>query len=132
MPVALEQLFLPCRAAGDERTRPNRSSDGCSCRDISPFSNDRVWNNGGARSDKAIASAGDPSGEVAAWGNLDVVFDDVVVINNGAGINNSEAPDYCSGIDDRSCHHDGALTDLHVWGDHGGRVDKDGELAAGR
>ena len=132
MRVALERLFFSCRAAGDERMRPNRSNDGCPCRDISPFSNDCVWNNGRARSDKAIASADDLSGEVAAWGNLDVVFDDVVVINNCAGINNREAPDYCSWIDDGPCHHDGAMTDLRVWGDHGGRVNKYGELAAGR
>ena len=132
MRVALERLFFSCRAAGDERMRLNRSNDGCPCRDISPFSNDRVWNNGRARCDKAIASADDLSSEVAAWGNLDVVFNDIVVINNGAGIDNGEAPDDCSWIDDGPCHHDGTLTDLDVWGDHGGRVDKRGELAAGR
>jgi len=132
MPVALERLFLPCRAAGDERMRLNRSNDGCPCRDISPFSNDCVWNNGRARSDKAITSADDFSGKVAACGNLDVIFDDVVVIDDGAGINDSEASDYRSWIDDDPCHHDGAVTDLRISGDHGGRVNKYGELAASR
>lgn len=132
MPVALERFFLPCWAAGDERMRRNVSNHGCTCRDISPFSNDCVWNNGRARSDKAITSADDLSGEVAAWGNLDVVFDDVVVIDDGAGINDSEASDYRSWIDDDPCHHDGAVTDLRVWSNHGGRVNKYGELAASR
>ena len=132
MPVALKRLFLPCRAAGDERMRLNRSNDCCSCCDVSAFSDDRVWNNGRARSDKAIASAGDLSGEVAARGNLDVIFDDVVVINDGASVDDGKAPDYRSWIDDGPCHHDGAVTNLHIFGDHGGRVNKYGELAASR
>ena len=132
MRVALERLFFSCRAAGDERMRLNRSNDGCTCRNISPFSNDRVWNNGRARSDKAIASADNLPGEVAAWGNLDVVFDDVVVINDGASIDDGKASDYRSWIDDGPCHHNGAMTDLRIGGDHGGRVNKYGELAAGR
>jgi len=132
MRVALERLFLRCRAAGDERMRRNVSNHGCTCRDISPLSNDRARNNGRARCDKAIASADDLSSEVAAWGNLDVVFDDVVVINDGAGVDNGKAPDYRSWIDDGPCHHDGAVTNLHIFGDHGGRVNKYGELAASR
>jgi hypothetical protein len=130
--ATLERLFLPRRAAGDERMRLNRSNHRCSCCDVSAFSDHRVWNNGRACSDEAIASADDLSGEVAAWGNLDVVFDDVVMIDDGAGINNSEAPDYCSWIDDGPCHNDGAVPNFHIFGDHGGRVNKHGELAAGR
>ena len=132
MPVTLERLFLRCRAAGDERMRRNVSNHGCTCRDISPLSNDRVWNNGRARSDKAIASADDLSSEVAARGNLDVIFDDVVVINDGASVDDGKAPDYRSWIDDGPCHHDSAVTNLHIFGDHGGRVNKYGELAASR
>lgn len=112
--------------------RLNRSNDGCPCRDVSAFSDDRVWNNGRARSDKAIASADDLSSEVAARGNLDVIFDDVVVINDGASVDDGKAPDYRSWIDDGPCHHDGAVTDLRVWSNHGGRVNKYGELAASR
>jgi hypothetical protein len=37
---------------------------------------------------------------------LDVILDDVVVIDSSAGINDSEAPDHRSRIDDRSCHND--------------------------
>ena len=132
MRVALERLFLPCRAAGDERMRLNRSNDGCTCRDISPFPNDCMWNNGRACSDKAVALADDLSGEVAAWGNLDVIFDDVVVINDGASIDDGKASDYRSWIDDGPCHHDGAVTNRHIFGDHGGWVNKYGELAASR
>jgi hypothetical protein len=132
MRVALERLFLRCRAAGDKRMRPNRSNDGCSCRDISPFSNDCMWNNGRARSDKAIASADDLSSEIAARGNLDVVFDDVVVINDDASIDDGKASDYRSWIYDGPCHHNRAMTDLRIGGDHGGRMNKYGELAAGR
>ena len=77
-------------------------------------------------------SASDPSGDSTPRCNLDVIFDYVVVINDGASIDDGKASDYRSWIDDGPCHHDGAMTDLRVWGDHGGRVNKYGELAAGR
>ena len=44
----------------------------------------------------------------------------------------AKRPIIVPGIDDDPCHHDSSITDLHVWGNHGGRVNKRDELAAGR
>ena len=132
MHKSLERLYLRCRAAGDECMRLDRSNDGRSRRDIGTFADDHARNDGRTRSDKTILSAGNPSGEIAARCNLDIILDDVVVIDNGAGIDDGEVPDHRSRVDDGPCHDDGAMTDLHVWGDHGGRMNKRDELAAGR
>ena len=132
MHKSLERLFLRCRAAGDECMRLDRPNDGCSRRDIGTLADDHARNDGRTRSDKAIASSGDPSGEVAARCNLDIILDDVVVIENGAGIDDGKLPEHRSRVDDGPCHHNGPMTDRHVRSDDGGRVNKRDELAAGR
>jgi hypothetical protein len=128
----LKLLFLRCRAAGNQRLRLDRSNDGCSRRNVGTRADDHVRNDGRARSDKAIALAGNSSGEGAARCNLDIILDDVVVINNRAGIDDGELPDRRSSVDDGPGHHDAAVPYLHVWGDHGGGVNKCDEFAAGR
>ena len=132
MHKSLEQLFLHCRAAGDECMRFDWSYDGCSCRDIGTLADDHVRNDGRTCSDKAIASADDLSSEVATGCNLDIILDEVVVIDNRAGIDDGEVPDNRPRVDNGPCHHDGSMTDFHVWSDHCRRVNKRGELAAGR
>ena len=112
--------------------RFDRSNHGGSRRDKGTFADNNARNDGRTRSDKTVTSAGNLSGEVAAWRNLDIVLNDVVVIDNGAGINDSEGPDSRSGVDDDSCHHDSPMTDFHVWGDDSRGVHKRDEVAAGR
>jgi len=132
MEKSLERLFFRCRATGDKCMWFDRSNDGGSRRDKGTFADNNARNDGRTRSDKTVASAGNRSGEVAAWRNLDIILDDVVVIDNGAGINDSEGSDSRSGVDDDSCHHDSPMTDFHVWGDDGRGVNKRDEVAAGR
>jgi hypothetical protein len=52
------------------------------------------------------------------------------VIDNSPGINDSEAPDHRSHIDDRSCHNDGSLANLHIWGITAARMNKRDQLGA--
>ena len=70
------------------------------------------------------------SGQVTADGDVDVIFQNIVVIHRGTGIDNAAVPDGCIGINHCSSHNDSTTADRDMGTNYCAGVNKRSDLEA--